>query len=244
MNKILNRLWMRLIRGAENKMNLITIDGPSGSGKGTVCHILASKLGWNLLDSGALYRILAFAALQDNIAFDDETRLVTLALNLNVAFVSNGMGVDTLLNGENVGDKLRTETVAQAASKVASIQLVRDALLARQKAFYQAPGLIADGRDMGTVVFPDAPVKIFLDASAEERAKRRFSQLQNKGFNVSIDKILSEIKERDYRDRNRAVAPLRPANDALEIDSTSLTIDEVVNQVLDLVALKLNLTVK
>lgn len=225
-------------------MNLITIDGPSGSGKGTVCHILASKLGWNLLDSGALYRILAFAALQDNIAFDDETRLVALALNLNVAFVSNGMGVDTLLNGENVGDKLRTETVAQAASKVASIQLVRDALLARQKAFYQAPGLIADGRDMGTVVFPDAPVKIFLDASAEERAKRRFSQLQNKGFNVSIDKILSEIKERDYRDRNRAVAPLRPANDALEIDSTSLTIDEVVNQVLDLVALKLNLTVK
>lgn len=244
MNKILNRLWMRLIRGAENKMNLITIDGPSGSGKGTVCHILASKLGWNLLDSGALYRILAFAALQDNIAFDDETRLVTLALNLNVAFVSNGMGVDTLLNGENVGDKLRTETVAQAASQVASIQLVRDALLARQKAFYQAPGLIADGRDMGTVVFPDAPVKIFLDASAEERAKRRFSQLQNKGFNVSIDKILSEIKERDYRDRNRAVAPLRPANDALEIDSTSLTIDEVVAQVLDLVKLKLKLAVK
>ncbi|WP_022942004.1 (d)CMP kinase [Psychromonas hadalis] len=225
-------------------MNLITIDGPSGSGKGTVCHILASKLGWNLLDSGALYRILAYAALQKNIALEDEKSLAALAINLNVAFISNGIGVDTLLNGENVGDKLRTETVAQAASKVASIQVVRDALLARQKAFFQAPGLIADGRDMGTVVFPDAPVKIFLDASAEERAQRRFNQLQNKGFDVNIAQILSEIKDRDYRDRNRTVAPLRPANDALEIDSTSLTIDEVVNQVLDVVALKLNLTVK
>ena len=222
-------------------MNIITIDGPSGSGKGTVCHILASKLGWNLLDSGALYRILAFAALQENIAVDNEKALASLALNLKVEFVSNGAGVDTLLNGENVGDKLRTETVAQAASKVASIQAVRDALLARQKAFYQPPGLIADGRDMGTVVFPDAPIKVFLDASAEERAQRRFNQLQNKGFDVSIAQILSEIKDRDYRDRNRVVAPLKPASDALEIDSTSLTIDEVVNQVFDLIKLKLDL---
>ena len=221
-------------------MNLITIDGPSGSGKGTVCHILADKLGWNLLDSGALYRILAFAALQKDVPLDDDKALTVLALNLNVAFVSNGIGVDTILDEKNVGDKLRTEVVAEAASKVASIQVVRDALLARQKAFYQKPGLIADGRDMGTVVFPDAPVKIFLDASAEERAQRRFNQLQNKGFNVSIAQILSEIKDRDYRDRNRAVAPLRPASDAIEIDSTSLTIDEVVNQVLDLVKLKIN----
>lgn len=225
-------------------MNIITIDGPSGSGKGTVCHILADKLGWNLLDSGALYRILAYAALQKNIDLDNEQKLATLAINLQVAFKSNGVGVDTILDGENVGDKLRTEIVAEAASKVASIQIVRNALLERQKAFYQLPGLIADGRDMGTIVFPDATVKIFLDASAEERAERRFNQLQNKGFDVSIAQILSEIKERDFRDRNRTVAPLRPADDALVIDSTSLTIDEVVNQVVDLVKLKLDLVVK
>ena len=222
--------------------NLITIDGPSGSGKGTVCHILAKKLQWHLLDSGALYRILAYAALQKAILLNDADALAKLALSLEVSFVSNGQGVDTLLAAENVGDKLRTEEVAQAASEIASIQIVRDALLARQKAFLQAPGLIADGRDMGTVVFPDAPVKIFLDASAEERAQRRFNQLQDKGFDVNIAQILNEIKERDFRDRNRAVAPLRPADDALVIDSTSLSIDEVVNKILTLVTLKLNIT--
>jgi len=157
--------------------NLITIDGPSGSGKGTVCHILAKKLKWHLLDSGALYRILAFAALKKQLPLNDSDALAGLALTLDVSFVSNGSGVDTLLSGENIGDKLRTEVVGQAASEVASIEQVRAALLARQQAFLQAPGLIADGRDMGTVVFPDAPVKIFLDASAEERAKRRFNQL-------------------------------------------------------------------
>lgn len=222
--------------------NLITIDGPSGSGKGTVCHILAKKLQWHLLDSGALYRILAYAALQKKIQLTDSTALVDLALTLDVSFVSNGAGVDTLLAGENVGDKLRTEVVGQAASEVASIELVRSALLARQKAFLQKPGLIADGRDMGTVVFPEAKVKIFLDASAEERAKRRFNQLQDKGFNVSIAQILSEIKERDYRDRNRAVAPLRPADDAFVIDSTELTINEVVEQILTLTELKLKIS--
>lgn len=227
-----------------SKINLVTIDGPSGSGKGTVCHIIAAKLNWHLLDSGALYRILAFAALQKKISLDDQKSLADLALNLNVTFQSNGAGVDTFLDGENVGDKLRTETVAQAASQVAALQVVRDALLARQKAFCQAPGLIADGRDMGTVVFPDAPVKIFLDASAEERALRRFNQLQDKGFNVSIAQILSEIKERDFRDRNRPVAPLKPAEDALVIDSTSLTIDQVVNQILELMKLKLKLIVE
>ncbi len=149
--------------------------------------------------------------------------------------------MDTLLSGNNIGDQLRTEIVADAASQIASIEVVRDALLARQKAFYQKPGLIADGRDMGTVVFPDATVKVFLDASAEERAQRRFNQLQEKGFSVSIAQILSEIKERDFRDRNRTVAPLRPAEDAFVIDSTCLTIDEVVEQILNLVAHKLNL---
>ena len=224
--------------------NLITIDGPSGSGKGTVCHILAKKLNWHLLDSGALYRILAFVALQQHIELDNHVELTELALNLDVSFKSNGTGVDTLISGENVGDKLRTEIVAQAASQVAAIQAVRDALLARQKAFYQMPGLIADGRDMGTVVFPDAPVKIFLDASAEERAQRRFNQLQDKGFSVSIAQILSEIRERDFRDRNRPVAPLKPADDAIVIDSTSLSIDDVVDQVLQLTNLKLNLAVE
>ncbi|MCG6199807.1 (d)CMP kinase [Psychromonas antarctica] len=225
-------------------INLITIDGPSGSGKGTVCHILAKKLNWNLLDSGALYRILAYAALQQKVSLDNAAELAELALNLEVSFQSNGSGVDTLLSGENVGDQLRTETIGKIASQIASLQVVRDALLVRQQNFSQEPGLIADGRDMGTVVFPDAPVKIFLDASAEERALRRFNQLQDKGFNVNIAQILSEIKERDYRDRNRAVAPLRPAADALVIDSTLLTIDEVVNQVLELTKLKLNLAVE
>ena len=223
---------------------MVTVDGPSGSGKGTVCHIIAARLKWNLLDSGALYRILAFAALQKKINLDDQKSLANLALNLNVSFQSNGVGVDTLLAGENVGDKLRTETVAQAASQIASLQLVREALLTRQKAFYKEPGLIADGRDMGTVVFPDAPVKIFLDASAEQRALRRFNQLQSKGFDVSLAKILSEIKERDFRDRNRPVAPLKPAEDALVIDSTSLTVVQVVDQIFELMKLKLKLIVE
>jgi len=222
--------------------NLITIDGPSGSGKGTVCHILAQKLKWHLLDSGALYRVLAYAALQKKIELNDEQSLADLALTLDVSFVSNGSGVDTVLSGEVIGDKLRTEMVAKAASEVASIQVVRSALLARQQAFLQSPGLIADGRDMGTIVFPEASVKIFLDASAEERAKRRFNQLQGKGFNVSIAQILSEIKERDFKDRNRAIAPLRPADDAFVIDSTTLTINEVVEQILTLTELKLKIS--
>jgi cytidylate kinase len=222
-------------------INLITIDGPSGSGKGTVCHVLAKKLHWHLLDSGALYRILAYAALQKKLDLTDAKALSDLALTLDVSFVSNGTGVDTLLAGENIGDKLRTEIVGQAASEIASIESVRSALLDRQKAFLREPGLIADGRDMGTVVFPDAAVKVFLDASAEERAKRRFNQLQEKGFDVNIAQILSEIKERDFRDRNRVISPLQPADDAFVIDSTLLTINEVVDQILTLVELKLNI---
>ncbi|MCK5819453.1 MAG: (d)CMP kinase [Psychromonas sp.] len=219
--------------------NIITIDGPSGSGKGTVCQLLATKLGWHLLDSGALYRIIAYLAFEKNISLEDIDTLTDLALHLDVRFISNGSGVDALFNGVNISDKLRTEKVASAASQIAILQPVRDALLARQKEFAKSPGLIADGRDMGTVVFPDAPVKIFLDATAKERAQRRFKQLQVKGFDVKIANILSEIKARDHRDRHRTVAPLVPATNALVIDSTALSIGEVVNQVLDFARLKI-----
>lgn len=219
--------------------NIITIDGPSGSGKGSVCYLLAEKLGWHLLDSGALYRVTAYSALEKNISLDDIEALCDLARHLDVSFISNGSGVDTLFNGANIADKLRTETVAGAASQIASLQAVRDALLARQKAFFSAPGLIADGRDMGTVVFPNAAVKIFLEATPNERAQRRFKQLQAKGFNVNIEEILTDIKARDHRDKHRHVAPLEPAFDALVIDSTTLGIDEVVDRVLDFAKAKL-----
>lgn len=219
--------------------NIITIDGPSGSGKGTVCQLLATKLGWHLLDSGALYRIIAYLAFEKNISLKDIDTLTDLALHLDVRFISNGSGVDTLYNGVNISDKLCTEKVAGVASQIAILQAVRDALLVRQKEFAKAPGLIADGRDMGTVVFPDAPVKIFLDATAKERAQRRFKQLQVKGFDVKITKILSEIQARDHRDRHRTVAPLVAATNALVIDSTALSIGEVVNQVLVFARLKI-----
>ncbi len=219
--------------------NIITVDGPSGSGKGTVCQLIAEKLGWHLLDSGALYRVTAYAALAKNISLDDIAALSDLAEHLDVSFISNGSGVDTLFNGANIADKLRTETIASAASQIASVQEVRAALLARQQAFFKMPGLIADGRDMGTVVFPDAPVKIFLEATAIERAQRRFKQLQVNGFNVNIAEILTEIEIRDHRDRHRKVAPLVAAIDALVIDSTALSIAEVVVQVLDFAKLKL-----
>ncbi|GAB6262189.1 (d)CMP kinase [Photobacterium sp. R1] len=194
--------------------------------------LLAEKLGWNLLDSGAIYRVLALAAIHHGVELDSEDVLVPLAAHLDVQFLAEGELVRVILEGEDVSSTLRTEEVGNAASKVAALPRVREALLRRQRAFSGEPGLVADGRDMGTVVFPGAEVKIFLDASAEERAKRRMNQLQQKGLSVNFDSLLSEIQERDDRDRNRAVAPLRPAADALVLDSTHLSIEQVTQQAL------------
>ncbi|MCX8957385.1 (d)CMP kinase [Erwinia psidii] len=212
---------------------VITIDGPSGAGKGTLCKAIAEALQWHLLDSGAIYRVLALAALHHQVDITSEEALVPIAAHLDVRFVSTDGEMEVILEGENVSGEIRTQDVSNTASKVAAFPRVREALLRRQRAFRDAPGLIADGRDMGTVVFPDAPVKIFLDASPEERAHRRMLQLQDKGFSVNFDRLLSEIKERDERDRNRAIAPLRPAANALVLDSTSMTIEQVIETVLD-----------
>ncbi len=219
---------------------IITVDGPSGAGKGTLCMLLAEKLGWHLLDSGAIYRVLALAAIHHSVDTESEDALVPLAVSLDVQFKAEGELVKVILEGEDVSRTLRTEEVGNAASKIAALPRVREALLRRQRAFADAPGLVADGRDMGTVVFTGAEVKIFLDASAEERANRRMKQLQEKGLDVSFDHLLKEIEERDYRDRNRAVAPLRPAEDALVIDSTSLTIEQVLEKVLSFAESKLS----
>ncbi|HDL5699487.1 TPA: (d)CMP kinase [Mannheimia haemolytica] len=215
------------------KKIVITVDGPSGAGKGTLCHALAEKLGFDFLDSGALYRITALSAIKKEIPLDDEEKLAEVGRNLDIQFLPENGEIQVILEGENVGDLIRTAEAGQNASKVAAFPLVREALLERQRAFSSEKGLIADGRDMGTVVFPDAQIKLFLDASAEERTKRRVKQLQEKGFNANFDEILAEIKERDFRDRNRAVAPLVPAKDALLLDSTHLSIEDVINQALN-----------
>lgn len=220
---------------------VITVDGPSGAGKGTLCYALAEKLGFALLDSGAIYRVTALAALKSAVNLEDELALAELAAGLDIAFVPQNGEVEIMLNGENVSGQIRTQEVAEAASKVAVFPKVRLALLQLQQDFAQHRGLIADGRDMGTVVFPQAQVKLFLDASAEERAKRRYKQLQNKGINGNFDQILTEIKERDFRDRNREVAPLKPAEDALLLDSTELSIEEVIAQALNYIAQKVKI---
>jgi len=210
---------------------VITIDGPSGAGKGTASILLAKKLGWHFLDSGAIYRVLAVASLHHQIPADDETGLLPLASGLDVNFETTENGVRVILEGEDVSDTIRTEEVGATASKIASLPSIREALLRRQRGFKQAPGLVADGRDMGTVVFPEAQVKIFLTASAEERADRRFKQLNDKGHDVSILRLLDDIKARDERDANRTVAPLVPAKDALVLDSTKLTIEQVIEKI-------------
>lgn len=217
---------------------VIAIDGPSGSGKGTIASLLAKKLGWSLLDSGALYRLLAFAARNHGVDLTNEEALKLLAAHLDVQFVAaaNGQPQRIILEGEEVTDAIRNEQIGAGASQVAALGAVRDALLQRQRAFQEMPGLVADGRDMGTVVFPDAPLKIFLTASAEERARRRYLQLKAKGDDVNLASLLDEIRLRDERDTQRTVAPLKPAVDAIQLDSTELSIEQVLERILSEVA--------
>ena len=212
---------------------VVTIDGPSGSGKGTIGRLLAQKLGWHYLDSGALYRLVALACLNRRLDFADTGALAEAAATLNARFTPAGAGERVLLDGVDVSDELRTERAGDAASKVAAIPEVRTALLKRQRDFAAAPGLVADGRDMGTVVFPDALLKVVLTASAEARAMRRHKQLKEKGIDVSLPDLSWDIAQRDARDATRTVAPFRPASDAQTIDSTSLTPEEVVAHILN-----------
>ena len=214
---------------------VVTVDGPSGAGKGTLSALIAEKLGWHLLDSGAIYRVLAVAAMHHDLPVDDESAVVPLASGLDVSFEIDNEQRRVVLEGEDVTDDIRTEEVGAVASQIASLARVREALLRRQRAFQQDPGLVADGRDMGTVVFPDANVKLFLTASAEARAERRYNQLKDKGLDVNIARLLTDIKARDDRDANRTIAPLVPAEDAVVIDSTDLDINQVFESAMEII---------
>mgnify|MGYP001558371759 CR=1 FL=1 len=218
-----------ILNAATTAVPVIAIDGPSASGKGTIAERVAGALGFHYLDSGALYRLVALAAVKEATRLDDEAALARRALHLHVTFE----GGEIFLFGQKVTDAIRSEECGIGASRVAALPAVRQALLARQRAFREAPGLVAEGRDMSTVVFPDATLKIFLTASAEIRAERRYKQLKEKGIDANIRTLLRELRERDARDSARSVAPLQQAADARELDSTGLGIEEIVRQVLD-----------
>ncbi|PJK11082.1 cytidylate kinase [Lysobacteraceae bacterium NML08-0793] len=223
-------------RTARNAIPVLTIDGPSGSGKGTISRRVARHLGWHYLDSGALYRAVGVAAMKEGIDLGDESAVEACARRTQIRFADDAEGqARVLVNGEDVTDELRLETTGAAASAIASMAGVRAALVQMQHDFRAVPGLVADGRDMGTVIFPDALCKVFLTASAEERAERRYKQLIEKGVSVSLAGLLGEIVARDERDANRALSPLKPAPDAVSIDTTGVAIDAVVAEVLALV---------
>jgi len=212
---------------------VITVDGPSGAGKGTISHMLADTLGWHFLDSGALYRVTGQACLIEGVSWDDHVAVTEVARHLDVSFTAAASGeILVAYKGRDVSRDIRTEEGGRGASTVATIPTVREALLARQREFRQLPGLVADGRDMGTAVFPEADLKIFLTASARERAQRRYKQLIAKGESVSLPRLLEDIEERDERDSSREVSPLVPAEDAIVIDSTATSIEAVFDQVM------------
>lgn len=218
-----------------NSVPVIAIDGPSGSGKGTIARLVAEQLGFRFLDSGALYRVVALASLNTRTSAEDASALATLAATSPIEFLKSDSGDGVvLLGGQDVTTQLRAEEVGDRASRIATHAEVRDALLERQRRWRRQPGLVADGRDMGTVVFPDASVKIFLTASAEIRAERRHKQLIEKGMSVKIESLLVDIIERDHRDYSREVAPLKAAADSINIDSSACSVEQVVTKVLDL----------